>query len=69
MTFDRVMVGSEFDYFQPTQSGYLVRCVKVGNSRYKVLGSLAYMQIGAVSYVEALFKTSLAIAGALLVGG
>lgn len=42
MTFDRVMVGSEFDYFQPTQSGYLVRCVKVGNSRYKVLGSLAY---------------------------
>ncbi len=32
-----------------------------------VLGSLAYMQIGAVSYVEALFKTSLAIAGALLV--
>ena len=31
-----------------------------------VLGSLAYMQIGAVSYVESLFKTSLAIAGALL---
>jgi hypothetical protein len=32
-----------------------------------VLGSLAYMQIGAVSYVEALFRTSLTIAGALLV--
>lgn len=32
-----------------------------------VLGSLAYMQIGAVSYVESLFRTSLAIAGALLV--
>lgn len=32
-----------------------------------VLGSLAYMQIGVVSYVESLFRTSLAIAGALLV--
>ena len=32
-----------------------------------VLGSLAYMQIGAVSYVESLFWTSLVIAGALLV--
>jgi hypothetical protein len=32
-----------------------------------VLGSLAYMQIGALSYVESLFRTSLVIAGALLV--
>jgi len=31
-----------------------------------ILGSLAYMQIAAVSYVESLFRTSLAIAGALL---
>jgi signal transduction histidine kinase len=31
-----------------------------------VLGSLAYMQVGAVSYVESLFRTSLTMAGALL---
>lgn len=31
-----------------------------------VLGSLAYMQIGQVSYVESLFRTSLVIAGTLL---
>ena len=32
-----------------------------------VLGTLAYMLIGGAGYVEALFKTSLAVAGALLV--
>lgn len=31
-----------------------------------VLGSLAYMQVGVVSYVESLFRTSLTMAGALL---
>lgn len=32
-----------------------------------VLGALAYMLVGGAGYVEALFKTSLAVAGALLV--
>lgn len=32
-----------------------------------VLGTLAYMLVGEAGYVEALFKTSLAVAGALLV--
>ncbi|MBL8429846.1 MAG: hypothetical protein JNJ95_08160 [Dechloromonas sp.] len=32
-----------------------------------VLGALAYMLLGGAGYVEALFKTSLAVAGALLV--
>lgn len=32
-----------------------------------VLGALAYMLVGGVSYVESLFKTSLTVAGALLV--
>ncbi len=32
-----------------------------------ILGTLAYMLIGQVGYVEALFKTSLTVAGALLV--
>jgi len=32
-----------------------------------VLGTLAYMLVGGAGYVEALFKTSLAVAGALLV--
>jgi signal transduction histidine kinase len=32
-----------------------------------VLGTLAYMLVGKAGYVEALFKTSLAVAGALLV--
>lgn len=32
-----------------------------------VLGALAYMLVGGASYVESLFKTSMAVAGALLV--